>query len=113
MISLAGAKSALRVSRRGVFNYAFGATRGVTGRIAFRTRRKVTVARRVHLSLGSRAFTGQTTGRVAVKVRLSRKQLRLLRRNGRFLLRVTANARGPVGESLLATRGLTLRPPRR
>jgi subtilisin family serine protease len=62
VISLAGAEPVLRVSRRGVFEYAFGATRGVTGRIAFRTRRKVTVARRVHLSLRSRAFTGKRRG---------------------------------------------------
>ncbi|HEX2160287.1 MAG TPA: S8 family serine peptidase [Thermoleophilaceae bacterium] len=110
-LSLAGAKAALRVSRRGVFRYTFRATPSLAGRIAFRTRRKVRIARRTHLSLAAKTFSAPATGRVAVKVRLSKRQLRILRRNGRFLLRVTATARGNAGESLRASRGLTLRPP--
>jgi subtilisin family serine protease len=112
-LSLVAAKATVRVSRRGVFRYEFRATPSVAGRVAFRTRRKVTVARRAHLSLGSRAFAAPATGRVLLKVKLSRRQLRLLRRNGRFLLNVTADARGVAGESLRSSRRLTLKPPRR
>jgi thermitase len=112
-LSLARAKATIRVSRRGVFRYAFRATPGVTGRIAFRTRRKVTVARRAQLSLGGKTFRAPATRRVVVKIKLSRKQLRLLRRNGRFLLNVVADARGTRGEPLRASRRLTLKSPRR
>jgi hypothetical protein len=49
------------------------------------------------------------SGRVTLKIKLSKKNLRILKRNRRIKLRVTVKLRNPAGLSSTATRTLTLR----
>jgi thermitase len=110
---LSGARRTIRVSKRRSFAYSFRATPGLSGEVTFRTRRKAVVARRAHLTIGTRAFSVGSGGRVTVRVKLSRRELRILRRNGALRLRVTAVVRDAAGLSARATARLTLKPPRR
>ncbi|HYI81436.1 MAG TPA: S8 family serine peptidase [Thermoleophilaceae bacterium] len=103
----------IRVSGAGSFRYSFGAPAGLSGSASFKTRRKVVVSRKGHVSLGTRRFSSTTGGRVAVKVKLSRRGIRVLRRNGRLPLRATVMLRNVFGLTSKATAPLTLRPPRR
>jgi thermitase len=104
----------LRVSRRGRFVYRFRAPAGVTGRAVFRTRRKAVIgARRAHLTIASRRFATRSGGRVALRIKLSPRERRILRRNRRLLLTVTVAVRTVAGLSARASAPLTLKPPRR
>jgi extracellular elastinolytic metalloproteinase len=111
--TLHGAKARIRVSRRGRFSYAFRAQPGLGGEALFRTRRKVRLPRRVHLTVARKSFSVPDTGRVILRVRLSRRHLGILRRNRRLLLRVTVTVRDASGLSAVAGRNLTLLAPRR
>ncbi|HYI98550.1 MAG TPA: S8 family serine peptidase [Thermoleophilaceae bacterium] len=115
-ISLAGARSAIRVSRRGRFGYVFKATPGLAGQAVFRTRRKAFVSRRAHVTVARKRFSVLGSGPSAltvVKARLSRRKLAILRRNGRLLLLVSVTARDSAGRTARATKALTLKAPRR
>jgi thermitase len=103
----------IRVSRKGVLSYSFRATPGLFGEAVFRTRRKAVVSRRAHVRIGSRAFKVPSSGRVTVKVKLSRKNLRILRRNRRLRLNAIVTVRNTANLSSKATKAFTLRPPRR
>jgi hypothetical protein len=86
----------------------------MSGSVLFRTHRKVEVSRRAKLTLARRPFTViRTDGRVAVAVKLSRRQLRILRRNRKLVLDVTATVRNFAGLSAQAQKRLTLLPPKR
>jgi thermitase len=112
--NLGGARKRTRVSKRGRFSYLFKATPGMSGSVLFRTHRKVEVSRRAKLTLARRPFTViRTDGRVAVAVKLSRRQLRILRRNRKLVLDVTATVRNFAGLSAQAQKRLTLLPPKR
>jgi thermitase len=104
---------AVRVSKRGVLRYSFRATPGLTGNATFRTRVKAVVSRRAHVTIGSRSFTVSSTGRVTVKVKLSKKKLRILRRNRKLLLNATVVVRNAASLTSSAKKRLTLKPPRR
>lgn len=116
-ISLAGARSAIRVSRRGRFGYVVRATPGLFGSAVFRTRRKALVAgRAIHVTVVRRRFSVVGSGPPALtvlKARLSRRKLAILRRNRRLLLRVTVTARDSAGRTVTARKALTLEAPRR
>ena len=111
--NLRDAKSRVRVSRKGVFTYPVRAATGLTGTATFRTRRKVTASRKVHLTIARKSFRIVRGGSATLRVKLSRKELRLLRRNRRFLLRVTVTVRDGSGLSATAGKRLTLLPPKR
>jgi len=100
------------VSRRGVFRYSFKATPRLVGTGLFRTRKKAVVSRRAQLTIGRKGFAVGATGRVTLKVKLSKRNRRLLRRNGRFLLNVTVTVRNAAGLSSSAKKRLTLKAPR-
>jgi thermitase len=111
--SLRGAKGRIRVSRSGVFTYPIRAAGGLRGTAVFRTRTKAIVSRRAHLTLARKGFTVPGAGRVTLRVKLARKKLRVLRRNGRLLLRVTVTVRDSAGRSATSSRTMTLLAPRR
>ncbi len=111
--NLAGAPSTLRVSRRGVLAYRFRATPALRGDAFFRTRRKAVVSRRAHVTLGRKGFTVGGSGRVTVKLKLSKRKLRILRANGKLLLTVTVTVRNSAGLTAKASKRLTLKPPKR
>jgi extracellular elastinolytic metalloproteinase len=110
--TLHGANARIRVSRRGRFSYSFRAQPGLGGEALFKTRRKVRLPRRVHLTVARKSFSVPDTGRVILSVRLSRRHLQILRRERRLLLRVTVTVRDASGLSAPAGRNLTLLAPR-
>jgi subtilisin family serine protease len=108
---LSAAKKKIRVSKRGVFKYTFRAQPGLSGKAVFRTRRKVVVAaRRGHVTFAKR-FKVPASGKVTLKIKLSKKKLRILRRNKRFLLKVSVRVTNVAG-SATAKKRLTLKAPR-
>ena len=111
--NLRDAKGTIRVSRSRVFRYPIRAAAGLRGTAVFRTRRKALVARRAHLTLARKRFSVPQGGRLTLRVRLSRREMRVLRRNRRLLLRVTVTVRDSAGRSATAARRLKLLPPRR
>lgn len=116
--NLRGAKRAIRVSKRGVFRYAFEATPGVRSRTRFRTRVKALVPTRRglvrrHVTFAQPRFTVRPTGKVVLRVRLSRKELRILRRNKRLFLKVAVTVRDDDGRRATAAKRLRLLAPRR
>jgi thermitase len=113
---LSRAGSRIRV-RRSRFAYRIGAGPGLTATAVFRTRRKARIGsralpRRTHLTVERRRFTVPAAGRATLKVRLSRREMRILRRNRRLLLRVTVTVRNAAGQSAKATKRLRLTLPR-
>ncbi|MGH2845982.1 MAG: hypothetical protein ACRDL0_08220, partial [Thermoleophilaceae bacterium] len=68
--------------------------------------------RRAHLTLARKPFTVPGSGRVSLRVKLSRRERRVLRRNRRLLLRVTVTVRDSAGRRASSSRRLTLLAPR-
>ena len=61
------------------------------------------------VTLARKSFTVPAAGKVTMRVKLSRKNLRILRRNRRITVRVTVKLRSAAGLSSTATRRLTLK----
>ena len=96
---LSGAPSNARTNAAGHFGYAFRAAPGARGSATFRHRGRAI--------LPQRAFTVPRSGRVALRLRLSRAYRRLLRREARLAVEARVRLRG----GRAATRRLTLRAP--
>lgn len=111
--SFAASRRTITVSRSGRFSYSFAAGSGLTGTIGFRSIGKVRVSARRRISLGTLRFTVPASGIATVRVKLSRKNLRILRRNKRIGFRATVTLRNAAGASRSGTATLTLRRPRR
>ena len=79
-----------------------------------RTRARVRVAARARrrLTPASERFRSPASGRVALRIRLSRKELRVVRLNRRLKLRVRVSVTDSQGHITRAARNLTLLPPR-
>jgi extracellular elastinolytic metalloproteinase len=112
-VSLAGAPRSITVSRRGTFTYRFRATPGSRGTATFASVRRLQISARRRVTFARRSFTAPGSGRVTLRIRLSRKNLRILRRNRRALVSVRVSARGPTGGTASTSRRLTLKAPRR
>ncbi len=111
--SFAASKKSIAVSKSGRFSYSFAAGAGLTGTIALRSTAKVNVSARRRVSLGTKRFTVPTSGTVKVSWRLSRKNLRVLKRKERIKFRATATLRNAAGSASSASTVLTLRKPGR
>jgi Tol biopolymer transport system component len=86
---LPGARRPIRVGAGGRFTYRFSATPGASGIAALRSA-KVRVGRRMaRIWLLRRTFTVPASGRVALRAKLSRKALRILRVNRRIRATMT------------------------
>jgi hypothetical protein len=104
----------INVNRRGVFVFRFRATPGSRGTAVFRTVRRVKVSARRRVTFARRRFTTPSSGRVRLRVRLSRRNVRVLRRNRRrALTRVSVTATGPAGGRASGARNIVLRLRRR
>jgi subtilisin family serine protease len=111
--NLAASAARVRVSRKGLLVYRFRATPGLRGDALFRTRQKAVVSRKAHVTVGRKTFAVGSTGKVTVKLKLSKRKLRILRRNERLLLKVTVTVRNSAGLTSTATKRLTLKAPKR
>ena len=115
--SFFGSRSSIRVDRHGRFRFSFHAGPRLTGRAVFGSVRKVrlsrtsSAARRV--TIARRPFTVQAGGEVTLRVKLSAKNLRVLKLNRRIRTRVTVTLANPTGLTSKATKLIALRAPKR
>jgi hypothetical protein len=103
-----GASSFKRL-RRGRFTYSFRASAGLRGSASFASIAKVKVSARRKVTLARKSFTVPAGGKVTLRIKLSKRSLRILRRNRRIKLRVTIKLRNAAGLTSTATSKLTLR----
>ena len=104
--SFADSKSSIRVDRRGRFRFTFHAGAGLTGKAAFRRTTE-------RLLLAQKSFTAPASGQVTLKMKLSAKSLRILKRNGRIRTRVTVTLKNAAGLTSTASKTITLKAPKR
>lgn len=109
-VDLSPLRRSIRVGARGRFSLSFGATPGQAGSIRLTTVRAVAAAIRRRLVVARRSFTAPASGRVTLRLKLTRKGFRVLRR----ARRLAVSARVTLGQANGKKR-LTLRapPPRR
>jgi subtilisin family serine protease len=103
-----GAQSWKRL-RRGRFTYSFRATRGTSGSASFTSVKKVRVSARRKVTLARKSFSVPGSGKVTLRIKLSKKNLRILRRNRKIQLRVTVKLVDAAGLTSTAKSTLTLR----
>jgi len=84
LADLSRSRRSLRVSRRGVYVWAFRATPSALGRVTFTTR----IGRRT-VRLGSKRFRADSRRSVRPRLRLARRHMRLLRARKRLRVRAT------------------------
>ena len=94
--SFARSKKTVKVNRRGRFSYSFRAGPRLKGKAVFR-------------KLAKKSFTVPASGRVTLKMVLTRKQRALLRRVGKIKTKVTVTLRDGAGGSSRASANLTLK----
>jgi Ca2+-binding RTX toxin-like protein len=94
--SFAGSKKTVKVSRTGRFSYRFKAGAGLKGKAVFK-------------NVAKKSFTVPASGRVTLKMKLSRAKLALLRRNGKIKTKLTVTLRNSAGASSVASKSLTLK----
>ena len=94
--SFAGSKKTVKVNRRGRFSYSFRAGARLKGRAVFSR-------------LAKKSFTVPTSGKVTLRMVLTRRQRALLRRAGKIKTRVTVTLKDGAGGSSRASARLTLK----
>jgi hypothetical protein len=114
LIDLSRAPKRIRLKRSGRFTYSFVVAPGLRTKVVIRTEGKIRVAggKRRRLTLTSQRFRSKASGRVRLRIRLSRKELRALRRQRGLRLRVHVSVTGAQGQHARASRNLKLLPPR-
>lgn len=104
-----GSKRSIKVSRRGRFSFRFRAGARLSGKAAFRSLKKVRTSKRARVTLATKSFRVPRSGKVTLKMKLSRKKLKILRRNRRIKTRVTVKLKNAAGRSSVASTTVTLR----
>ena len=94
--SFAGSKKVVKVSRTGRFSYSFRAGAGLRGKAVFR-------------KLAAKSFTVPGSGKVTLKMKLTRKKLALLRRQRKIKTKLTVTLRNSAGGSSVASKTVTFR----
>ena len=94
--SFAGSKRTVKVNRRGRFSYAFRAGAGTKGKAVFK-------------GVAKKSFTTPASGRVTLKMALTRAKLALLRRKGKIRTKLTVTLRDGAGASSVASKTVTLK----
>jgi expansin (peptidoglycan-binding protein) len=102
------------VKRSGRFSYAFWAAPGLRGEAGLRTGARVKLAggRRGRLTVATRSFRSPASGRVTLRIKLSRSKLAVLRRNHVLRLRVQVSVADARVRVTRGARNLTLLAPR-
>jgi subtilisin-like proprotein convertase family protein len=106
-VDLSSLPRSVRVSRKRTLTLRFGATAGQAGVITLRTVRAFATARRRKLVVARKSFSSPASGRVRVKLKLTRRGFRVLKRKRRLAVA----ARVTLGE-ITAAKRVTLRAPR-
>ncbi len=110
VLDLSGAPGRIRLKHSRRFGYSFWAAPGLRGEAAIRTRARVRLpgSRRGRLTVAFKRFRSPASGRVTLRIRLSRSSLRVLRLNRRLRLRVQVSVVDSQGRVTRAARTLTL-----
>lgn len=113
--SFAGSRSSIRVDRRGRFRFSFRASPRLTGTAVFASVGKVRVSPRRNVrrrvTLARKSFTVPASGKVTLRIRLSKRSFRILRLNRRIRTRVTVTLRNAAGLTSTASKRITLKAP--
>jgi Ca2+-binding RTX toxin-like protein len=107
--SFAGSKRSVKVSRTGRFSYSFRAGAGLRGKAVFRSVNKVRASRRARVTLAKKSFKAPSSRKVTLKIKLSRKNLAILRRNRKIKTKVTVTLKNGAGLSSVASTTVTLK----
>ena len=67
------------------------------------------MSRRARVTLATKSFKAAKSGKVKLKIKLSRKKLRILSRNRRIKTKVTVTLRNAAGRSSVASATVTLK----
>jgi extracellular elastinolytic metalloproteinase len=110
--SLAGVPGSIKVGKSGSFTIKFSAPAGLSGSAAFSSVKKVRISKRKRVTLAKKSFTVPGTGKVTLKVKLSRKNRRILKLNRKIKVKLTITVRNAAGTSS-ATRNVTLKAPKK
>jgi DNA-binding beta-propeller fold protein YncE len=114
--SFAGSKSLITVTRGGGFTFIFHAAGKLTGRATFDSIGKVRVSRRSkgrkRLALARRSFTVLPSGRVTLRIFLSRANFRILTLDRKIPIRVAVILRNAAGLTRVASWRITLMAPK-
>ena len=94
--SFAGSKKVVKVSRTGRFSYSFRAGAGLRGKAVFR-------------KLAAKSFRVPGSGKVTLKMKLTRKKLALLRRQRKIKTKLTVTLRNGAGGSSVASKTVTFK----
>ena len=111
--SFADSRASITVSRTRRFRFSFRATPGLAGTAILESVNKVRVSRRRKVALTRKSFTVPPSGKVALRIRLSKRTFRILKRNRRILTRATVTLKDAVGLTSTASKRITLTAPRR
>jgi hypothetical protein len=113
-LDLRPGKRTIRVSRSGRLSYAFRATAGSAGAARFTTAKAVRVSRKRkrRVTLAAKSFRVPGSGKVTLRLKLSRRSVAILRRNRRVTVSVKVALFGATGP-VVGSRKLTLLAPKR
>lgn len=108
-VSFAASAKSLRVSRTGRFSYSFTATALRPGKIGLKSTKKVKIGARIRfMTIAAKSFTPSAAGKVKVKLKLSSKSLKALKKARKLRFVVTATLGGKT-----FTTKLTLKAPKK
>jgi hypothetical protein len=114
--SFVGSRSVITVDRHRRFSFSFHGGAGLTGTVVFKSASKVRVSRKSRrkrsVTFAQKSFTDPATGKVTVRVRLSKKNFRVLQLDRRIHTRVTVTLKNPAGLTSTAGTTVTLKAPR-
>jgi hypothetical protein len=111
--NLRGVTKTIKVAGSRRFKLSFRATPGLTGTATFPSAKKVGVSRRQKVTLARKSFRVPASGKVTLKVRLSKKSFRILRRNRKIKVRLKVTLKNPAGATSTARKTITLEAPKR
>ena len=110
--SFSGSKTSIRVSRKRSFKFSFRATAGLKGTAVFQSVKKVRTSRKRKVELVKKSFAVPATGKVTLRLKLSKKVFRILKLNRKIRTRVTVSLTNAAELSSKASKQITLKAPK-
>ena len=107
-----GTATRIRVTRKRRFKFSFHATPGLAGEAVFRSVKRVRVSRRKRVTLARKSFRVPPGGKRTLRLRLSKRNFRILKLNRKIRTRVTVTLRAG-GLTSKARKRVTLLAPKR
>jgi hypothetical protein len=111
-----GSKSSIRVDRKGRFRFSFRATQGLNGSARLESVKKVRLGRKSNrkkrVTLARKSFSVPAGGKVTLRLKLSKTNLRILKLNRKIRTRVTVKLTNAAGLTSTANRQVTLKAPK-